>query len=231
MLSPAVVAVIPVLNEAGAISNTLQRLPPVINHTIVVDGGSTDTTVAEARALGAEVIVESRRGYGRACLTGAERAAALGAIYVMFVDGDGADAVERAADLLGPLEADAADFVLATRTRGPRESGSMHWHQVFAGALIGRAVGFLAGTRYSDMCAFRVLRVADLRRLGMREMTYGWNLEMQIRAPRAGLRVREIPLPYYRRVAGKSKVAGNLRGTIRAGARIIATLIRVGTQK
>ena len=230
MLNPRLVAVIPVLNESGAITNTLQRLPATINHTIVVDGGSTDATVAEARALNAEVLVETRRGYGRACLTGAERAAALGAEYVMFMDGDGADAVEYAADLLSPLEANAADFVLATRTRGPREPGSMHWHQVLAGELIGRAVGLLAGTRYSDMCAFRVLRVADLLRLDMREMTYGWNLEMQIRAPRAGLRVCEVPLPYYRRVAGTSKVAGNVRGTVRAGSRIIATLVRVGMQ-
>jgi glycosyltransferase involved in cell wall biosynthesis len=228
MLTPRLIAVIPVLNEAGAITNTLQRIPPAIHHTIVVDGGSTDTTVAEARALGAEVIVEARRGYGRACLTGAERAAELGAEYVMFIDGDGADAVEHAAALLAPLEANEADFVLATRTRGVREPGSMHWHQVLAGELIGRAVGILTGTRYSDMCAFRVLRVADLMRLDMREMTYGWNLEMQIRAPRAGLRVCEVKLPYYRRVAGVSKVAGNFRGTLKAGSRIIATLLRVG---
>jgi glycosyltransferase involved in cell wall biosynthesis len=231
MSNPRVVAVIPVLNEAGAITNTLQRLSSTIDHTIVVDGGSTDTTVSEASALGAEVIVESRRGYGRACLTGAERAAALGAEYVMFMDGDGADAVEHAASLLAPIEANEADFVLGTRTRGLREPSSMHWHQVLAGELIGRAVGLVAGTRYSDMCAFRVLRVADLLHLDMREMTYGWNLEMQIRAPRAGLRVREVPLPYYRRVAGTSKVAGNVKGTVRAGSRIIATLVRVGMQR
>jgi glycosyltransferase involved in cell wall biosynthesis len=224
-----IIAVIPVLNEEGAIGNTLRRLPPaVVERAIVVDGGSTDATVAEARALGAEVIEETRRGYGRACLTGAERAADLGADLVLFMDGDGADAVELAARLVAPIEAGEADFVLATRTRGVREAGSMGWHQVLAGEMIGRAVGVLAGTRYTDMCAFRALRVADLLRLGMREMTYGWNLEMQIRAPRAGLRVREVALPYYRRVAGASKVAGNFRGTVRAGGRILGTLARVG---
>ena len=149
----------------------------------------------------------------------------------MFMDGDGADAVELAARLIAPIEAGAADFVLATRTRGERQPGSMGWHQVLAGEMIGLAVGALAGARYTDMCAFRVLHVADLLRLGMQEMTYGWNLEMQIRAPRAGLRVREVTLPYYRRVAGASKVAGNIRGTLHAGSRIVGTLARVGWAK
>jgi len=227
-----VVAVIPVLNEEGAIGSTLRRLPAaVVERAIVVDGGSTDRTVAEARAFGAEVIEETRRGYGRACLTGAERAAELHADLVLFMDGDGADAVEFASQLVAPIEQGAADFVLATRTRGTRQPGSMGWHQVLAGEMIGRAVGTLAGARYTDMCAFRVLRVADLLRLGMQEMTYGWNLEMQIRAPRAGLRVCEIALPYYRRVAGASKVAGSFRGSLRAGSRIVGTLARVGLAK
>jgi glycosyltransferase involved in cell wall biosynthesis len=227
-----VAAVIPVLNEAGAIGDTLSRLPrDVVGHAIVVDGGSTDSTIAEARAHGAEVIAEARRGYGRACLSGAERAASLGAELVMFMDGDGADAVEFAAKLIAPIACGDADFVLATRTRGDRAPGSMGWHQVLAGEAIGLAVGALTGVRYSDMCAFRVLRVRDLMRLGMSEMTYGWNLEMQIRAPRAGLRVREVPLPYYCRVAGASKVAGNMRGTLRAGTRIMGTLVRVGAAR
>lgn len=224
------VAVIPVWNEEGAIGPTLARLPrDTIAHAIVVDGQSTDNTVAEATSHGAEVIVETRRGYGRACLTGAERAAELGADVIVFMDGDGADAVEHAAQLLKPLATGSADFVLATRTRGgQREKGAMHWHQVLAGEAIGLAVGAFAGKRYTDMCAFRAIRPADLFRLQMSEMTYGWNLEMQIKAPRAGLRTREIPLPYHRRVAGESKVAGNFRGTIRAGSRIITTLLRVG---
>jgi glycosyltransferase involved in cell wall biosynthesis len=227
-----VAAIVPVLNEEGAIGSTLRRLPrDIVAHMIVVDGGSTDNTVAEAQAHGAEVIVERRRGYGRACLTGAERAAELGADIALFMDGDGADAVEYAARIVAPLRDGDADFVLATRTRGKREPGSMGLHQVLAGEAIGLAVGALTGTRYSDMCAFRAIRVRDLQRLGMREMTYGWNLEMQILAPRAGLRVREVALPYYQRVAGESKVAGNLRGTVKAGGRILATLVRVGAKK
>ncbi len=221
-----VAVVIPVLNEAGAIGPTLARLPASVGLQIVVDGGSTDATVAEARAHGAQVIVEKRRGYGRACLTGAQHAAAQGADYLMFMDGDGADAVEEAAALLEPLQRGEADFTIATRAGATRQAGSMGAHQVLAGQLIGAALGVICGQRYTDMCAFRALRTADLTRLDMTEMTYGWNLEMQIKAPRAGLRVLEVPLPYYRRVAGVSKVAGSWRGTWRAGTRILATLAR-----
>ncbi len=220
-------AVIPVLNEAGAIGPTLQKLPKSIDFRIVVDGGSKDGTVAEAQQNGAETIIEPRRGYGQACATGAARARERGADIVLFLDGDGADAGEEADQLIEPLRRDEADFVLASRTLGKRDPGSMGLHQVLAGHFIGLAVGALSGTRYTDMCAFRAIRLDTLDALGMREMTYGWNLEMQMRAARAGLRIREIPLPYHNRVAGQSKVAGNLRGTIRAGTKILSTLIRL----
>ncbi len=223
-----VAAVIPVLNEAGAIGPTVAALPRnVVDAIIVVDGGSRDGTAAEARAAGAEVIVEPRPGYGRACAAGAERARGLGAGIALFLDGDGADPAEQAGQLVGPLLADAADLALASRTNGRREPGSMGAHQVLAGRLIGRAIGLATGQRYSDMSAFRAIRLDRLAQLGMREMTYGWNLEMQMRAARAGLRVLEVPLPYRRRVAGRSKVAGTLRGTLKAGGRISATFLRV----
>ncbi len=226
-VTPRVAAIIPVLDEEGAIGPTLALLPrDVVDLAIVVDGGSRDNTVAEARAAGATVIEERRRGYGRACLTGAEHARAAGAEVALFLDGDGADPAERAGELVRPVLDGAADFAIASRTRGPREAGSMGWHQLAAGVAVGRAVGWVGGTRYSDMSAFRAIRLDALLRLGMTEMTYGWNLEMQMRAPAAGLRVLEVPLPYRRRVAGRSKVAGNLRGTLRAGSRIVLTLMR-----
>jgi glycosyltransferase involved in cell wall biosynthesis len=225
-----VCTIIPVLNEAGAIGPTLRRLPPSIGTAIVVDGGSRDGTVEEARAAGATVLVEQRRGYGRACMTGLELAESLGAELALFMDGDGADAVEHAAKLIDPVLQGEADFVLADRSAGERDPGSMGMHQIFAGYAVGAAVGLISGVRYRDMCAFRAIRVADLRRLGMREMGYGWNLEMQIRAARAGLRIREVPLPYHCRVAGASKVAGSLSGTLRAGQRIVRTLIRVSLE-
>jgi glycosyltransferase involved in cell wall biosynthesis len=226
---PRVCAVIPVLNEEGAIGATVARVPrDVVDVVIVVDGGSRDCTVAEAEAAGATVIREDRRGYGRACQTGAEHAEAIGSELVLFMDGDGADAVEHAARLTEPVLRRQADFVLADRTGGRRDPGSMGPHQVAAGRLIGLAVGALTGVRYRDMCAFRAIRVADLRRLGMQEMGYGWNLEMQIRAARAKLRIREVSMPYHCRTAGQSKVAGSVAGTLRAGQRIVRTLIKVG---
>ncbi len=226
---PRVCAVIPVLNEQGAIGPTVARLPrDVVDVAIVVDGGSRDETVREAREAGAIVVVEARRGYGRACQTGVEHAAALGAELVLFMDGDGADAVEHAARLTGPVLRGEADFVLADRTGGARDPGSMGLHQVLAGRLIGFAVGVIAGFRYRDMCAFRAIRVRDLQHLGMQDMGYGWNLEMQIRAARAGLRVLEVAMPYHCRIAGQSKVAGSISGTWRAGQRIVRTLVTVG---
>ncbi|MGH7748471.1 MAG: glycosyltransferase family 2 protein [Candidatus Dormibacteria bacterium] len=222
-----VVAVIPTLNEAGAIGPTIVALPrALVDLVVVVDGGSTDGTVEEARAAGAEVLTERRPGYGLACATGLARAAALKAEIVLFLDGDGADPAEEAGRLIGPLIADEADFVLASRTRGSRATGARGCHQVLAGRLIGWLVGVVSGVHYSDMSAFRAIGRTRLEALGMQEMTYGWNLEMQIRAAAAGLRIREVPLPYRRRLAGKSKVAGTLGGTLKASIRILATLLR-----
>lgn len=231
-MTPNICAVIPAMNEQGAIGPTVARIPrDVVRHVIVVDGASTDGTVAEAQQAGAQVIVERRRGYGRACLTGAEQAEALGADIVVFMDGDGADAVELTARLAAPILDGSADFVLADRTGPGRDPGSMGAHQVAAGLLIGLAIWGVSGVRYRDMCAFRAIRPADLRRLGMREMGYGWNLEMQIRAVRHGLRVRELPLPYHCRIAGESKVAGSLHGTVKAGRQILRTLASAGFGK
>jgi glycosyltransferase involved in cell wall biosynthesis len=218
--------VIPVLDEAGAIGPTIAALPrTMVDLVVVVDGGSADGTVAESPAAGAEVLIERRPRYGRASAAGADRAAALGAEIVLFLDGDGADPAEEAGRLIGPLIADEADFVLASRTRGGRVTGAMGLHQILAGRLIGWLVGVVSGVRYTDMSAFRAIGRSRLEALGMQEMTYGWNLEMQIRAAAAGLRIREVPLPYRRRLAGRSKVAG----TLKASARILVTLLRTAS--
>ena len=223
-----VVAIIPVFEEAGAIGLTVRRLPrDIVDHVIVVDGGSHDGTVAEAEAAGAIVVREGRRGYGRACASGAKHAQALGAAVAVFLDGDGSDAAERAGDIAGPVSRNEADLVLAHRSAAGREPGSMGPHQVLAGYVFGRLIGLMTGTTFRDMCAFRAIRLETLERLGMSELTYGWNLEMQVRAAHARLRIREVPLPYGRRSAGRSKVAGNLRGTLCASARLVGVLIRL----
>jgi glycosyltransferase involved in cell wall biosynthesis len=226
-----IAAIIPTLDEEGAIGSVLAAMPPEwIDQIIVVDGGSRDGTVAEARSAGATVLVERERGYGRACAKGAAAAVAEGAEVLVFLDGDGGDRPEAIPSLVQPVIKGDYDFVIGSRTRGPREEAGIGAHQKLAGRTIGAALGLLYGVRYTDMCAFRAIRAEALRSLGMREMTYGWNLEMQMRAARDGLRILELPVPHGRRLAGKSKIAGTFRGTVKAGFRIIATFARVARE-
>ena len=227
MTGPVVVA-IPTLNESESIGVLLDTIPRDIVSTIIVaDGGSTDATCAIAERAGA-MVVDAGRGYGRACLKAA-LAAPIDAIMV-FMDGDGADDPGAIGTLAAPIVAGTHDFVIGSRISGKRDPGSMAWHQIAAGFLFGRAIGVLYRTRYTDMCAFRAISRQTLLSLDMREMTYGWNLEMQMRAARAGLRILELPVNNRRRIGGTSKVAGSLRGTIRAGTRIVATFLRVARE-
>ncbi|MEA2739174.1 MAG: hypothetical protein QOH05_2481 [Acetobacteraceae bacterium] len=215
--------VIPTFNEAEAIADVIRELPPMVREVIVADGGSTDGTQDIARAAGA-VVLDAGRGYGRACQAGA--AAANGSV-VVFLDGDGADRGDLLAVIADPVLTGTHDFVLASRTRGQRDPGSMLWHQVLAGRIAGSAMGLLYGVRYSDMCAFRAISQDALRRLDLQETTYGWNIEMQMKAARFGLRILEVPMPYRCRAGGQSKVAGSFRGTLRAGGKIVSTFVRV----
>jgi glycosyltransferase involved in cell wall biosynthesis len=223
-----VVVVIPAFNEAESIGPVVAELPrAVVNRVIVADGSSTDGTPECARKAGAEVIGVGR-GYGLACLAGAQ--AAENDDIIVFMDGDGADDPAAIAALVEPIRAGEYDFVMASRAQGEREPGSMAAHQLLAGLVAGWLTGLLYGVRYTDMCAFRAIRRDTLLKLGMREMTYGWNLEMQMRVARAGLRVLEKPVAYRRRLGGESKVAGSLRGSIKAGLRIMTTFARVALE-
>ncbi len=223
-----VAVVIPTFNEAESIAAVVAELPrDIVGRVIVADGGSSDGTQDRARSAGAEVIAVGR-GYGRACLAGAQ--AADDADIVVFMDGDGADDPAALAPRVAPLRAGNADFAIASRVRGEREAGSMGLHQLLAGLGTGWLTQLLYGVRYTDMCAFRAIRRDTLLALGMREMTYGWNLEMQMRVARVGLRVVELPVAYRRRLGGESKVAGSLRGSLRAGLKIISTFVRVATE-
>jgi glycosyltransferase involved in cell wall biosynthesis len=221
----SVTVIIPAFNEAESIGAVVAELPRgIVDRIIVVDGGSTDATLQRAREAGAEG-VEVGRGYGRACLAGAR--AAAGADILVFMDGDGADDPAGIAALVAPIENGTSDFVIASRARGEREPGSMAWHQLLAGRIAGALVGLLYGVHYTDMCAFRAIRRDTLLALGMREMTYGWNLEMQMRVAHRALRVREIPVSYRRRCGGQSKVAGSLSGSLKAATNILCAFARI----
>jgi glycosyltransferase involved in cell wall biosynthesis len=220
-----IAVVIPTLNEEQSIAAVVSDIPrDLVGRVIVADGGSRDATTSRARSAGADII-DAGRGYGRACLAGT--LAAEGADIVVFMDGDGADDPGGIAKLVAPIRSGQLDFVIGSRARGRREPGSIAWHQLAAGRLAGWGMRLLYGVRYTDMCAFRAIRRDALLALGMRELTYGWNIEMQMRAARAGLRALEVPVDYRRRSGGDSKVAGSLSGTIRAGGRIVATFVRV----
>jgi glycosyltransferase involved in cell wall biosynthesis len=222
-----VAAVIPTLNEAETIAGTIASLPrDVVDEIIVADSASRDGTAAIAHAAGARVVTLTERGYGRACAAGVAAAGEASGI-ILFLDGDGADRADLADILVAPIRAGTHDFVIGSRVRGEREAGSMSWHQVLAGRQAGWLMSRLYGVRYTDMCAFRAIGREALARLDMRETGYGWNIEMQMKAARAGLRILELPVPYRCRAGGSSKVAGTLGGSIRAGWRIMLTIGRI----
>jgi glycosyltransferase involved in cell wall biosynthesis len=227
---PRVAVVIPTLDEEAAIAGVIGAIPPgAADDIIVADSGSTDRTVERARAAGARIVSETRRGYGRACRAGAE--AARDCDIIVFLDGDGSDCPELIPLMIEPIADGRADFVIGSRTRGTREPGSMSLHQIVAGHAIGAAVRLLYGVRYTDMGPFRAIRRDALCRLGMREMSYGWNLEMQMRAARAGLRIIELPVAHRCRAGGVSKVSGSLVGTLKASARILLTFLRIALER
>ena len=222
--------VIPALNEEEPIGDvvrevTTTRIPAEV---IVVDNGSQDQTAEKARAAGARIVTTSR-GYGRACAAGVAAVSPESEI-VVFLDGDGSDCPEFMPALVEPIARGSHDLVIGSRTRGQREPGSMNAQQILAGRLAGFLTRVLYGVRYTDMCPFRAIRRASLVELNMREKTYGWNLEMQMKAARAGLRILEVPVNHRCRAGGVSKVSGTLRGTFVAGFRIIVTFLRIAAR-
>src|SRR5213082_4190652 len=226
----SVSVIIPALDEEEPIAGVVREcfatgLP---NEVIVVDNGSTDRTAERARGAGARVTT-APRGYGRACAAGI-RALSPACEIVVFLDGDGSDCPEFISQLVDPIARGNYDFVIGSRTRGQRERGSMNFQQIFAGKFAGWLMSILYGVHYTDMCPFRAIRREAFEKLSMREETYGWNLEMQMKAARARLRILEVPVNHRCRAGGVSKVSGTLRGTFVAGARIVATFVRIAFQ-
>jgi len=219
--------VIPCLDEEEAIGSLVARLWQVLDRSsdrvLVVDNGSRDRTAEVARAAGAEVVSEARRGYGRACRAGL---VAAGDGIAVFLDGDGADDagdLERVVALVRDGDAD-----LAVGVRHHREPGSMTVFQRFGNRLATTLISRLTGATVSDLGPLRAIRVRDLVALDMQARTYGWSTEMTVKALRAGLRYVEVPVRHHRRL-GRSKVSGTLVGSLRAGARILWTTARWAT--
>jgi glycosyltransferase involved in cell wall biosynthesis len=218
-----VAIVIPTLNEAGSIGRVLDDIPASLGaEVLVVDGGSSDGTREIAGQRGARVILERRRGYGRACLTGLERAA--GADAVVFLDGDYSDRPAELPRLLEPILQGKADVVLGSRLRGGLAAGAMPWHQRAGNRLAAALVRALYGVPLTDLGPFRAVRGDVLRALELREPTYGWAVELPTRAARRGYRVAEVPVSYHPRI-GVFKISGTLRGTLGAAWCILTGIV------
>ena len=223
MAAPRIVVVIPALDEEEAIGAVVREIPPVVREVIVVDNGSRDRTAEAARAAGATVVSEPRRGYGHACLAGI--AAAGDADVFVFLDGDHSDYPAQLVDVVAPILEGRADLVIGSRSRGRREAGAHPWHAVLGTRACVGLMNRLAGSRATDLGPFRAITAEALQRLDMRDRNYGWTVEMQVKAARQGLRVVEVPVDYRPRI-GRSKVSGTVRGTVGAGTKIIATILR-----
>jgi glycosyltransferase involved in cell wall biosynthesis len=227
---PQISVIIPALNEAESIGYVVRAMPwQLIAECIVVDNGSTDSTAQIAVFEGARVVT-SPRGYGAACLAGSNAAVESSTILV-YMDGDGSDIIDDLPRLIDPIVRGEADFVIGSRIRGTREPGSMLGSQVFAAHFVGFLLRLLGKGRYSDMGPFRAIRRSSLDQLKMSELTYGWNLEMQIKAAAHGLRILEIPVDYRNRIGGTSKVSGDMKASAKAAVRILEVLFRVGLSK
>jgi glycosyltransferase involved in cell wall biosynthesis len=206
--------VIPTLNEAGAIRGVVRAVPKDrVQNIFVVDNGSTDDTAKQATLSGARVVHEPRRGYGSACLAGAK--AARESDIIVFLDGDRSDDPRQLDVIAMPVVQDQADLVIGSRIGGVLEKGAMPLHGQLGNRLIVRLLRLLYGVRISDIGSFRAIKTEALFDLEMEQMTYGWPVEMVVKAARKGLRIQSVPITYRRRI-GTSKVTGTLKGTIMA---------------
>ncbi|MBM3214214.1 glycosyltransferase family 2 protein [Candidatus Poribacteria bacterium] len=215
--------VIPALNEAAAIGRVVGDIPKgVAEEIIVVDNGSDDDTASVAEAAGARVVREPRRGYGFACLAGIA-ALSPDVDTVIFMDGDRSDDANQIPSLLEPIRRQEAELVIGSRSLGEREPGALTVQARFGNWFATRLIRLIWGVRYTDLGPFRALTRRTLDAMQMRDTTYGWTVEMQIKAAMMAIPVAEVPVRYRRRI-GRSKISGTVRGTILAGAKILGAI-------
>ena len=220
--------VIPVFNEQNAVGLVIDEIPKdIVSEIIVADNGSTDDTFEQARARGATVIKEPNRGYGNACLKGLSHIASSKTKpdIVVFLDGDYSDYPEQMKDLVKPIIDDEAEMVIGSRALGQKEKGSMTIQQLFGNWLATKLIKLFYGVKYTDLGPFRAIKYDSLVTIDMQDRTYGWTVEMQLKAAKLNLRVVDVPIDYRRRI-GVSKVSGTIKGTIGAGYKIIYTIFK-----
>ena len=213
--------IIPALNEEGAIGKVIEAVPDWVDYIVVADNGSRDQTSEVARNSGARVVREDERGYGAACLAGLQ--ALPSSDIIVFLDGDYSDYPEDMEELVAPILMGGADMVIGSRVLGGAERGSLTPQQVFGNWLATRLIRLLWGARFSDLGPFRAIRDDALRMLEMEDRNFGWTVEMQVKAAKAGLKFAEVPVRYRQRI-GVSKVSGTMSGTIKAGTKILSVI-------
>jgi len=215
---------IPAFNEERSIAQVIKELPgDIVDEIVVVDNASTDATQEVALRSGAKVVEEPHKGYGAACLKGL--ASIKETDILVILDGDHSDYPEQITMLVKPIAAGEADFVIGSRILGKREDGALTSQQYWGNKLAVLLIHRLFGYKFTDMGPFRAIRFESLKSLGMTDKTFGWNVEMQIKAIKNGLRIKEVPVDYRKRV-GVSKISGTVSGTIKAGAKIIFTIFK-----
>jgi len=216
--------ILPARNEALALPHVLNSIPSEIDYVIVVDNGSTDTTSEVAKDNGALVVSEQRPGYGQACLSGIDSLREIPPDIVAFADADGSDDISRLYELITPIAQGEADFVIEKRI--PVETQALSHQQRFGNWLAVSLIRLFWGYSFGDLGPMRAIRWNSLSALSMTDQNFGWTVEMQIRALKTGLRIREYPLPYRKRAAGRSKVSRTLRGSVKAGVKILWVIFR-----
>jgi glycosyltransferase involved in cell wall biosynthesis len=227
--SPSIFVIIPAFNEQNAVCNVLNEIPnELVEEAIVINNGSTDDTVAQALSCGATVLDEHNKGYGYACLKGIDylkKKPIENSDIVVFIDADFSDYPSEMPKLVEPIITNQADMVIGSRALGRKEKGSMTPQQVFGNWLATTLLRLFYKAEFTDLGPFRSIRFDKLIQIDMKDKTYGWTVEMQLKAARQGLKCMEVPVNYRRRI-GTSKVSGTIKGTIMAGYKILWTIFK-----
>lgn len=225
--SPIIDVIIPAFNEEKSIGHVIADIPSLVRNVVVANNNSTDKTSEVATQAGAQVVFEPQKGYGKACLTAMDwiRNQEVQPDIVVFLDGDYSDYPEQMISLIEPIQSQGIDMVIGSRALGDKERGSMTAPQVFGNWLATTMMRYMQGAKFSDLGPFRAIKWEKLLSIGMKDEDFGWTIEMQIKAHKAGLSYTEVPVDYKKRI-GVSKVSGTVKGVIGAGYKIIFTIFK-----